>query len=197
MYSLYYEILPIVVIKKQESKGAQAFTLMHELAHLLLHKESAIDDEKDFHRYQGKEKDANEFAGNLLIPDDFLSQINTGHLLNLDVAEYDNYLANFKSQWCVSVEAILVRLLINNKISQQNYQNYKNFKNTQSKITVKRKTDKIPRTYRHREPVNVFGRPFVYAVFDSLHNKQITLAKASTYLDNLKISDVRQLEKYV
>ncbi|MBT4836509.1 MAG: ImmA/IrrE family metallo-endopeptidase [Methylococcales bacterium] len=196
-FSLYYEILPIVVIKKQESKGAQAFTLMHELAHLLLHKESAIDDEKDFHRYQGKEKDANEFAGNLLIPDDFLSQINTGHLLNLDVAEYDNYLANFKSQWCVSVEAILVRLLINNKISQQNYQNYKNFKNTQSKITVKRKTDKIPRTYRHREPVNVFGRPFVYAVFDSLHNKQITLAKASTYLDNLKISDVRQLEKYV
>ena len=45
--------------------------------------------------------------------------------------------------------------------------------------------------------MNVFGKPFVYAVFDSLHNRNITLAKASTYLDNLKISDVRQLERYV
>ncbi|SEH55241.1 hypothetical protein BAZSYMB_V2SCAFFOLD00054_4 [Bathymodiolus azoricus thioautotrophic gill symbiont] len=43
----------------------------------------------------------------------------------------------------------------------------------------------------------MFGRPFVYAVFDSLHNQKITLAKASTYLDNIKISDVRQLEQYV
>ncbi|SEH55255.1 hypothetical protein BAZSYMB_V2SCAFFOLD00054_5 [Bathymodiolus azoricus thioautotrophic gill symbiont] len=81
-FSLYYEILPIIVIKKQRSKGAQAFTLMHELAHLLLHKVSAIDDEEDFYSYQGKEKEANEFAGNLLMPDEFLSQINVEKLLN-------------------------------------------------------------------------------------------------------------------
>ena len=196
-FSLYYTIFPVIVIKKQVSKGAQAFTLMHELAHLLLHKESAIDNEEDFYSYQGKEKDANEFAGNLLIPDSFLRKIKIDNLLNLEVAEYDDYLADFKNQWCVSVEAIMVRLLINKKISQQHYQDYKSFKNTQSKIVIKSKADKIPRTYRYREPVNMFGRPFVYAVFDSLHNRHITLAKASTYLDNLKISDVRQLEQYV
>ena len=78
-FSLYYDILPIIVVKKQESKGAQAFTLMHELAHLLLHKESAIDNEEDFYTYQGKEKDANEFAGTLLIPDSFLRKIPTDH----------------------------------------------------------------------------------------------------------------------
>ena len=57
----------------------------------------------------------------------------------MKVAEYDDYLADYKNQWCVSVEAILVRLLINKKISQRNYQDYKNFKGTQSKITIKSK----------------------------------------------------------
>lgn len=196
-FSLYYNVLPVIVVKKQLSKGAQAFTLMHELAHLLLHKESAIDDEEDFHSHQGMEKEANEFAGNLLIPDAFLNELNLEKLLNLEVEEYDNYLSNYKKRWCVSGEAILVRLLINNIISQQHYQSYKNFKNQQAVKDSQKDTGPIPRTYRHREPMNVFGKPFVYAVFDSLHNRNITLAKASTYLDNLKISDVRQLERYV
>lgn len=196
-FSLYYDILPIIVIKKQFSKGAQAFTLMHELAHLLLHKESAIDDENDFHSYQGMEKEANEFAGNLLIPDNFLNELDVIQLLNLEVSDYDTYLSEYKQRWCVSGEAILVRLLINNRIAQQDYQSYKNHKDQQAVKESQKKTVKIPRIYRHREPINVFGKPFVYAVFDSLHNRKITLAKASTYLDNLKISDVRQLERYV
>ncbi len=196
-FSLYYNVLPVIVVKKQLSKGAQAFTLMHELAHLLLHKESAIDDEEDFHCYQGMEKEANEFAGNLLIPDVFLNELDLEKLLNLEVEEYDNYLCNYKKSWCVSGEAILVRLLINNIISQQHYQSYKNFKNQQAVKDSQKDTGPIPRVYRHREPMNVFGKPFVYAVFDSLHNRNITLSKASTYLDNLKISDVRQLERYV
>ncbi len=196
-FSLYYNVLPVIVVKKQLSKGAQAFTLMHELAHLLLHKESAIDDEEDFHSYQGMEKEANEFAGNLLIPDVFLNELDLENLLNLEVEEYDNYLSNYKKRWCVSGEAILVRLLINNIISQQHYQSYKNFKNQQAVKDSQKDTGSIPRVYRHREPMNVFGKPFVYAVFDSLHNRNITLSKASTYLDNLKISDVRQLERYV
>ncbi|MEE9493408.1 MAG: ImmA/IrrE family metallo-endopeptidase [Gammaproteobacteria bacterium] len=196
-FSLYYNVLPVIVVKKQYSKGAQTFTLMHELAHLLLHKESAIDDEEDFHSYQGMEKEANEFAGNLLIPDVFLNELNLEKLLNLEVEEYDNYLSDYKKRWCVSGEAILVRLLINNIITQQHYQSYKNFKSQQAIKDSQKDTGPIPRKYRHREPMNVFGKPFVYAVFDSLHNRNITLAKASTYLDNLKISDVRQLERYV
>lgn len=63
-FSLYYDKLPVIVVKKQAGMGAQAFTLIHELAHLLLHKQSVIDDEEDFHSYQGMEKEANEFASN-------------------------------------------------------------------------------------------------------------------------------------
>ncbi len=196
-FSLYYQILPIIVVKKQQSKGAQAFTLMHELAHLLLHKTSVIDNDDDFYRYQGKEKESNEFAGNLLIPDEFVNQIDTDKLLTLEISEYDHFLSDYKKLWCVSGRAILVRLLVNKKIPQSHYQSYVRFKNALHKNINTRVAGSIPRTYRHKEPINVFGRLFVYAVFDSLHNKNITLAKASTYLDNLKISDVRQLEQYV
>ena len=190
--------MPIIVIKKQVSKGAQAFTLMHELAHLLLHKESVIDNDEDFYNYQGKEKEANEFAGNLLIPDVFLNQINIEKLLSLKVTECADFLEDFKKLWCVSGRAILVRLVRSNKIQQHYYQDYVDFQDKKHREQENQiNSDSIPRTYRHREPINVFGKPFVYAVFDSLHNKNITLAKASTYLDNLKISDVRQLERYV
>lgn len=196
-FSLYYDILPIIAIRKQESIGAQAFTLMHELAHLLLHKESSIDNEENFYFYQGKEKEANEFAANLLIPDNFLNQINIEILLNIEIKQYDDYLKEFKKNWCVSGEAILMRLLISNKISQKHYQDYRNYKREQTERIKQLETKPIPRSYRYREPINMFGKPFVYAVFDALHNKHITLAKTSTYLDNLKISDVRKLEQYV
>ncbi|MBL0709345.1 MAG: ImmA/IrrE family metallo-endopeptidase [Sulfurimonas sp.] len=196
-FSLYYDILPIIVITKQASEGAQAFTLMHELAHLLLHKESAIDNEENFYSYRGKEKEANEFAGNLLIPDNFLNQIDVQVLVNLDIAQYDNYLKQYKQSWCVSGEAILVRLLVNNKISNTHYQNYKNYKKDQLEEMKKNQARPIPRNYRYREPVKMFGKPFVYAVFDAFNNKHITLAKASKYLDDLKISDIHKLEKYV
>lgn len=197
-FSLYFDVLPIIVIKKQASLGAQAFTLMHELAHLLLHKESVIDHDEDFYNYQGKEKEANEFAGNLLIPDRYLNQINVDELCELDIREYDSYLGNFRKLWCVSNRAILVRLLKNGEITQEIYQNYVSYKNEQLIIEASQPSSVvIPRAYRHREPINVFGRPFVNAVFDSLHTKKITLAKASTYLDNIKIKDVRQLEQYV
>ncbi|MDC9714656.1 MAG: ImmA/IrrE family metallo-endopeptidase [Gammaproteobacteria bacterium] len=197
-FSLYYEILPIIVIKKQTSLGAQTFTLMHELAHLLLHRESAIDNGEDFCNYQGKEKEANEFAGNLLIPDGFLTQIDIEQVLKLQAQEYNSFFEKYRKLWSVSNTAILVRLLINEKISQEHYQNYVNYQEEQLKREANQVgSGSIPRIYRHREPMNIFGKPFVYTVFDSLHNKKITLAKASTYLDNLKISDVRQLEQYV
>lgn len=197
-FSLYYDVLPIIVIKKQASLGAQTFTLMHEFAHLLLHRESAIDNDEDFYNYQGKEREANEFAGNLLIPDHFLSQIDSEQLLKLETQEYNSFLTVFRNLWSVSNSAILVRLLINGNISQHHYQSYLNHTAEQLKNEASQVSSKpIPRSYRHREPMHVFGKPFVYAVFESLHTKKITLAKASTYLDNLKISDVRQLELHV
>jgi len=47
-FSLNFPTYPVIAVKKQSSEGPQAFTLMHELAHLLLHRDSFIDEDKDF-----------------------------------------------------------------------------------------------------------------------------------------------------
>ena len=52
------------------------------------------------------------------------------------------------------------------------------------------------RQYRHREPMHIFGDKFVRTVLDSLNARHITLAKASSYLDSMKIADVHQLERH-
>ena len=188
-FSLYYDSLPIIVVKKQRGKGAQAFTLMHELAHLLLHKESMIDEESDLYSYLGKEKQANEFAGNILVPSVFLNQIDIEGLLSLKVNEYDSFLRSYKRNWCVSGEVILIRLLREGRFSQELYNHYREFKKYE--VFAESRGN---RQSRFNEPVNIFGKYFVNTVLDSLHSKNITLAKASTYLDNLKIKDIHKLE---
>ena len=50
--------------------------------------------------------------------------------------------------------------------------------------------------YRYREPKHVFGDTFVRTVLDALNARHITLAKASSYLDSLKIKDLHQLENF-
>jgi len=194
-FTLYYQTLPIIVIKKQISKGAQAFTLLHELAHLLLHKESILDEDEDFYTYHGKEQQANEFASNVLMSDKSINMINLDELQNLDTQEYDNYLSQFKKRWCVSGDAILYRLLRDNKITQTRYEDYKDLKEEQFKQRQSGGSKPIPRVYRYREPVNIFGNSYVATVLDALQNKHITLSKASTHLDNLKIRTLHKLEK--
>ena len=191
-FSLYYPTFPIIAIKKQNTDGPQAFTLMHELAHLLLHQESAIDYEEDFFSYQGKEQSANQFAGNILVPDIFLKQVDLTNFPYDDVKIYSYFLKQFCDRWCVSTEVILRRLLDEGRFSQEHYQEYRQWKHNLPEPQV----DKIiPRKYRYREPNRIFGQPFVQTVLAALDNKQITLAKASAYLDNLKIKDVRKLEE--
>ncbi len=197
-FSLYHDVLPIIVVKKQvNNEPRQAFTLMHELAHLILHKSSFIDNEKNLYSYRGKEKDANDFAGNLLIPDIFLDEIDINELLNLNTSEYSSYLNNYRKKYCVSVDTILVRLSRNKKIPQEIYQNYRDYVDKKIKPGKDGITKSIPRRYRYREPINIFGKNFVCTVLNNLYSKNITLVKASTYLDNLTLDKLRELKKYV
>ena len=52
------------------------------------------------------------------------------------------------------------------------------------------------RQYRNREPKHIFGDGYVRTVLDALNSRRISLAKASSYLDNLTIRDLHQLERH-
>lgn len=190
-FSLYDPICPVVVIKKLDWEPRQSFTLMHELGHVLLHKTSSIDDVYDFQSHKGHEHEANVFAGHLLVPDAFLTSIRDSER-PVEVSQYDEWLAQQRKDWGVSGEVILLRLMDVGRLPQSKYKAYRQWRD-QLVIT---QDDGGSRMYRHREPKHIFGDTFVRTVLDSLYARQITLAKASSYLDSLKIKDLHQLERH-
>jgi Zn-dependent peptidase ImmA (M78 family) len=190
-FSLYDAACPVIVVKKQDWETRQTFTLMHELGHLLLHKTSSIDDERDLESHRGHEREANAFAGYLLVPDAFLAGISDAERPD-EVSEYDYWLERQRKTWGVSGEMILRRLLDAGRLPQNRYEAYRQW-SRQTPIVVE---DGGSRKYRNREPRHIFGDTFVRTVLDSLYARHITLARASSYLDNLKIKDLHELEHY-
>lgn len=191
-FALYDEQCPVIVVKKMASDAPQAFTLMHELAHLLLHKSSWIDDEADLHAAQGREQEANLVAGLVLVPEHFLASIQDAQR-PADVAAYNGWLKPQRKAWGVSTEVILRRLLAAGRLPLASYQAYRAWSQSVSPMM---KDEGGTRLYRHREPKHIFGDRFVRTVLNSLSARRITLSKASTYLDGLKIADVHELERH-
>jgi Zn-dependent peptidase ImmA (M78 family) len=189
-FTLYTPDWPVIVIRKQPWESQQSFTLMHELGHLLLHKISSIDDEEDLRSHEGQEREANAFAGLLLVPDAFLATIQDADRPN-DVSAYDEWLEGPRRRWGVSSEVILRRLLDVGRLPQSQYQAYRQGR-AQAPFIPK---DGGNRTYRYREPIHVFGDTFVRTVLDAMNARHVTLAKGSSYLDGLKIKDLHRLER--
>lgn len=192
-FALYDESCPVIVVKKQEYEPIQSFTLMHELGHILLHRSSSIDDLDDMHSHAGAERDANAFAGLLLVPDEFLDQINDGNRPT-EVSKYDEWLAPFRRAWGVSGEVILRRLLDSGRLNRSDYVSYRVWR--AEPVSFLPPISGGARIYRHREPKHIFGDRFVRTILDALSGQRITLAKASSYLDGLKVSDVHELERH-
>jgi Zn-dependent peptidase ImmA (M78 family) len=190
-FTLFDPTCPVIVVKKQEWEPQQSFTLMHELGHLLLHRTSSIDDEQDMQSRQGYESEANAFAGQILVPETFLAGIDDSDRPD-DVAEYDAWLARQRKAWGVSGEVILRRLLDSGRLPQANYTAYRKWRTN----LVIPQADAGGARHRHREPKHIFGNTFVRTVLDALSGRYITLTKASSYLDGLKINDLHQLERH-
>jgi len=188
-FTIYDSKCPVIVVKKFDSPSKQAFTLMHELGHVLLHKSSFIDEESDLWLYQGNERDANYFASYLLMPDTFMKKLCKQEFPS-DYRLFDEWLQPYCKAWGISSYVILIRLVNAGYLKQHQYDSYDNWKKEQPKS----KREGGNRQFRFREPRSVFGEPYVRTVLDALNSKQISLVTASNYLDNLKITDLHKLE---
>jgi Zn-dependent peptidase ImmA (M78 family)/plasmid maintenance system antidote protein VapI len=190
-FALYDQTCPVIVVKKQPWETQQCFTLMHELGHVLLHKSSSIDDMNDMHSAQGMEREANAFAGYLLVTNHLLNSIRDDERPN-DVAFFDVWLEQQQKACGASVEVLLRRLMDAGRLEAREYNAYRTWRSQQ----IYPEGEGGNRAYRNREPKHVFGDVFVKTVFDALYARNITLNKASDYLDRLKIKDLRKLEQY-
>lgn len=112
---------PIICINYKRPIGHQNFTLAHEIGHLFLHNGQSISDgDKAIHgasdRTDIRENEANQFASELLYPDDLVSEdcariTSLGYLENdkrVQLAEEINALCH---KYCLSFDMVLRKIL--------------------------------------------------------------------------------------
>ncbi len=189
-FAIEHPVCPLIFVRKQRAPARQTFTLMHELGHLLIHRGSFIDDDHDLLTRSGREFEANQFAGHVLVPPALLDLIDATARPG-GFPGFDDWLKPVRLRSGVSNDVILIRLIEAGRIDQRVYDQYRDWRSQQS-VDV---NDSGNRQYRHREPVHLFGDRFVRTVLDAFHARNITLNRASTYLDNLKIVSMHKLER--
>ena len=145
------------------------------------------------HSHVGHERDANAFAGHLLVADTQLAQVRDDER-PAEVEFFDTWLAPYRQRWGVSGEVILRRLLDAGRLPQERYTAYRNYLRG---LTFDDEEPSGNRAYRYREPKHIFGDMFVRTVLNALGARRITATKASSYLDGLKLSDLHNLERHV
>ena len=191
-FSIFDPRCPVILVKKSRGDARQVFTLMHELGHVLLHQSSFIDEEQDFYASKGREREANLFAGHLLVPDSFLQSIH-GERNGIAPEEIDAWLDSWRRRWGVSSDVILLRLIEAGRLKWEVYERYHKWK---ASLPISQQ-EGGSREWRHREPLHLFGNRYVRTVLDAMNAERVSLNKASGFLDNIKVSDVRKLEAHV
>lgn len=190
-FSLYHSSYPIIVVRKESVEARQTFTMAHELGHLLLFRESTIDSVESLSSHARKERIANEFAGHFLVPQEKLDEIDASSLSG-EPEILESQLQSFRRLWGVSTDTILIRLIASNRLEQVVYDEFKAWRDNRPT----EETQGGSREWRHREPKHILGDNYVRAVLQALDANKLTLVKASKYLDDLKLTDLKQLERY-
>jgi Zn-dependent peptidase ImmA (M78 family) len=109
---------PIILVDKKHHENRQRFSIAHELGHYFLHSMNGVHmDKQTFFRSQlsssgtdTKEKEANRFAAELLMPTNFLLKDiqEKGDLIDSDVS--DDVLTNLAQKYGVSNAAFSIKL---------------------------------------------------------------------------------------
>ncbi len=180
-YSLASQPLPVVVVNRKDAYAARSFTLIHEIAHVLLNKEGLCDLHSDTDATpedRATEVFCNAVAAACLMPSNPLLShyIIAGAPRQLTWS--DEQIAELARYFSVSREALLRRLLTLGHTTQQFYERKRNQYLEAVRLLQKRKGFPPP----HQDALSKLGRPFVRLVLDSYAANRVTSSDASDYL---------------
>ncbi len=129
-FSTWVESVPYVFLNTTKSPERSRFDAMHELGHLVLHKNKKLQDKKI-------EDEANQFASCILMPEESVK--------NYDIDLNIGFLIQLKQIWKVSLKALVYRLYKLDLITEWYYRLFmvdinKRGYNTQEPASVERET---------------------------------------------------------
>jgi len=193
--SLFLHPLPVAAINPKESTPeARAFTLMHEVVHLMLangkEEQVAVHEKRKEDEWLEIERFAEQTSSHVLVPEDAL--ISTIQSMKLPRNNWDiGDMRKLANAFRITPLAMATRLRSSGILSWQEYLSWKaNWNDHTSKLK--------PRSGGFASPVDKTlsraGRPFTLTVLDALASNRIGPAVAARYLD-LKYQHFDTLKK--
>jgi Zn-dependent peptidase ImmA (M78 family) len=201
-FSIASDVLPVVAANRKDSYAGRAFSLLHELTHLMLRRSGICDLEEEAHRppeEQRVEVFCNKVAGAALLPRHLLLHdpiVAAAEAGRVDWA--DETLEALARRFAVSREVVLRRLLIAGRTSEAFYAAARQRFLAEYRAREERE-QQVEAEYRRnmpRETVGHFGPMFVRLVLNTYYQRRITLNDVSAYL-GVGLKHISRVEQVV
>jgi Zn-dependent peptidase ImmA (M78 family)/transcriptional regulator with XRE-family HTH domain len=203
-FAYWADKLPFIVVNRKDTYSRRTFSLLHELAHLMLHQSGVSDLDEEGVRPANHERIevfCNQVAAATLMPKAlFLSEPVIAEQAPRALEWTDDAISELSVIYGVSREAIVRRLLTFGRTTEAFYrrkraQYAKEFQYQRERDKAKRGDKGIPRNMP-RETVADYGRPFVSMIIASYHADRLSLAEVSGYL-GVKVRHVPGIEQSI
>jgi Zn-dependent peptidase ImmA (M78 family) len=192
--SLYFDVLPVIVVNGADAARGRLFSLLHEYAHLLLHTEGLCDTISDTTATtpdRQLETRCNAIAASTLMPRAaVLAQPEVRAREHAPNSWDYNSLAAAAAPFGVSAEAMLRRLLTLERVSLAFY------RERREEFAQRHEQEEASRQTRggdwYRNTVRDLGKGYVRLVASAYKRRVIDAYTASTYL-NVKVGQIDRL----
>jgi Zn-dependent peptidase ImmA (M78 family) len=188
--------LPVIVLNGQDTLAGKIFTLIHEFTHIILHNGGICDlnDRSFLPNGNNTEVFCNRVAGEVLVPASILVDLFLGLSMNDASIPLDEAINHLSSQFKVSQEVILRRLLITGNISLDYYNRRRSeFVEWYAKSREEARTTTGHPPY-FRMVMRRNGTRFTRIVLDAFADDRINISDVSDYLD-VKIKHLADIER--
>jgi Zn-dependent peptidase ImmA (M78 family) len=201
-FAITAEALPVIAVNRNDALTRRTFSLLHELAHLMIRVSGVSDLETDAARPpedQRVEVFCNHVAAAALIPRDVIlaeAQVVTQGVRSTNWSDAE--IRDLARQFNVSREALLRRLLTFDRTTDEFYRQKRGQYSAEFVASQQRKKEKATAAEMKRnmpqETVSNFGKPLVNMLLDNYHQDRMTLSEVSGYL-GLKVKHIPKLEE--
>jgi Zn-dependent peptidase ImmA (M78 family) len=192
-FSIPNSVYPVIVVNAQDSPRGRVFTVLHELAHLLLHS-GGLCDTHEAREGDSEEVLCNRVAGTILVPEFALLEFVRPMAAALSKGTIaDNELGILSRRFAVSQEVILRRLLSLGHVSLEFYQRKRNELRTAYESEHKQGGGFAP---PHMLVVRDLGKQYIRVVLGAYHQEAITSSDVSDYL-GVRLKHLPKIERAV
>ena len=195
-FSIHAASVPIVAINRGEAPQARIFSLMHELAHLMLRQNGVCDYEEFVARApeeQRTEVFCNSVAANILMPvESFLVQPEIESHRGGPSEWDDHIITTLSRRYSVSRDAVVRRLLTFNLAPKSFYLEKR--AQYERERRAYRERQEAPREKYGAKRVRILGPMFSRLVVDTYHEGHITLSDVANHL-GIKIQHLSAAER--